>query len=149
MAEGRNDRGDVMAESLRPLMLALLLALAMLGLPACNSASPSSSPASSPTSGVQGRAMWEGGPAVANTGTPSGAPSTQQGHLSGVAIAVHEDDLDGKIVARVKADSSGEFKVELPVGRYTLVQEVPGATPETVRVEPGEFVTITLWDHGP
>jgi len=128
--------------SFRCYTLALLLALTVLTLAACGSPSPSPTPTPPPTSGVQGKVMFSGGPAL-STG------QTQQGPLPGVAVAVHESDLGGKTVATFKADATGRFKVELPPGTYTLVAKVPGAGPETVTVEPGRYVKTTLWDNVP
>jgi hypothetical protein len=127
-----------MMRSSRPFMLAVLLALAVLALSACGGASPSPSPTPSLTSGVQGKVMFSGGPAPGS-----------QGPMPGVAVAVHEGDFDGKIVAKVTADSAGAFKLDLPPGTYTLSADVTGAGPKTVSVEPGKYARITLWDQVP
>ncbi len=63
----------------------------------------------------------------------------------GMTVAVHEGDLHGRIVATTKADSSGAFKVDLPPGTYTLIEVSDGALPQIVTVEPGKYVTVTLW----
>ena len=63
----------------------------------------------------------------------------------GMTVAVHEGDLHGEIVATATADSSAAFKVDLPPGTYTLIMISDGAMPQTVTVEPGKYVTVTLW----
>jgi hypothetical protein len=83
-------------------------------------------------------AMLAGGPAP---GSPRPEP--------GVAIAVHEGDLRGAIVARTTADSSGAFKVNLPPGTYTLIEVSDAAVSQTVTVEPGKYVSVTLTIDAP
>ena len=121
-----------MARSLQRLVIAPLVALAMLSLSSCGAAAPSAH------SGVQGMAMLAGGPAP---GSPRPEP--------GVAIAVHEGDLHGTIVARTKADPSGAFKVALSPGIYTLIEASDAAESQTVVVEPGKYVTVTLTIDAP
>ena len=116
-----------MARFSRGLVIAPLVALAMLSLSACGTAGPSAH------GGVQGMAMIAGGPAP---GSPRPEP--------GVAIVVHEGDLHGTIVARTKADPSGAFKVDLSPGTYTLIGVSGAAVSQTVTVEPGKYVTVTL-----
>ena len=123
----------------RCLVLTLLSALAMLSVSACGTASSSPSPTASLDSGVQGRAMITGGPAP-------GSPRPN----AGVAVAVHQGDLGGRVVTEVTADSSGAFAVDLPPGRYTLIEVTGfGATPKTLSVQPGSYVKATLWVHVP
>lgn len=112
---------------------AFLLLVAALLLSGCGDGSPSPSPSSSLPSGVQGTAMIEGGPVP---GGPRPMP--------GVTVAVHEGGLHGPIVARVKADATGAFKVDLPPGAYTLIEVSDAAVPQTVRVEAGQYVTANL-----
>ena len=116
----------------RCFVIALLVTLATLSLSACGTAAPSA------RSGVQGMAMIAGGPAP---GSPRPEP--------GVAIAVHEGDRHGAIVARTKADPSGAFKVDLSPGTYTLTEVSGAAVAQTVVVEPGKFVTVTLTIDAP
>ena len=93
-------------------------------------------PASVPeASGVQGTSMIEGG------GSAGPSPATPR-PFPGV-IAVHEADLSGRIVAKVRADSTGAFKVDLVPGTYTLRQMMSGP-PRTVTVRPGQYVTVAL-----
>lgn len=132
--------------SLRRPMIVLAVALNVLLASACGTAAPSPSPSSSVTSGVQGKVMWAGGPAVSTNGA---TPKTQRGTLPGVTVVVHRGDVAGAVVAKVKADASGRFLVELPAGAYTLVAQVPGARPEKVTVEAGTLAKTTLWDSVP
>jgi hypothetical protein len=132
--------------SMRWSMIALPAALGVLLLSACGATAPSPSPTSSATSGVQGRVMWAGGPAVSTNGA---SPKAQQGTLPGVTVVVHRGDTRGAVVAKVKADASGRFLVELPAGTFTLVAQVPGAIPEKVTVESGTLAKVTLWDSVP
>jgi hypothetical protein len=121
-----------MARFSRRFVITPLVALAMLSLSSCGTA------AQSAHSGVQGVAMIAGGPAP---GSPRPEP--------GVAIVVHEGDLHGTIVARTKADPSGAFKVDLSPGAYTLIEGSDAAQPQTVTVEPGKYVTVTLTIDAP
>ena len=121
-----------MARFSRCLVIAPFVALAMLALSSCGTAAPSAH------SGVQGMAMIAGGPAP---GSPQPEP--------GVAIAVHEGDLHGTIVARTKADPSGAFKVDLSPGTYALIEGSDAAVSQTVTVEPGKYVTVTLTIDAP
>ena len=116
-----------MARFSRCLAIAPLVALAMLSLSSCGTAAPAAH------GGVQGMAMIAGGPAP---GSPRPEP--------GVAIAVHKGGLHGTIVARTKADPSGAFKVDLSPGTYTLIEVSGAAVSQTVSVEPGKYVTVTL-----
>jgi len=115
-------------------MFAVLLALTALLPLACGGVSPSPAPSPSPLSGVQGRAMIGGGryPGIAES-------------VPGVTVAVHEGDLHGETVATTTADSSAAFKVDLRPGTYTLMMISDGAMPQTITVEPGKYVTVTLW----
>jgi len=115
-------------------MFAVLLALPALLLLACSTVSPSPAPSLSQASGVQGRAMLGGG---RYPGIVLSEP--------GITVAVHGGDLHGEIVATTTADSSAAFKVDLPPGTYTLIEVSDGAIPQTVTVEPGKYVTVTLW----
>jgi hypothetical protein len=115
-----------MTRSSRCLVTALLLASLLLLLSACGSPSPTLH------SGVQGKGMITGGPKAGSRPDP------------GVTVAVHRGDLHGAIVAKVKADSSGAFRVDLPPGTYTLVEVSGSAVPRTVTVEPGKYVKVTL-----
>lgn len=121
-----------MARSLRCIATATLVALAVLTLSSCGAA------ARPAHSGVQGMAMLAGGPAP---GSPRPEP--------GVAIAVHKGGLHGTIVARTTADPSGAFKVDLSPGTYTLVEISGAAVSQTVSVEPGKYVTVTLTIDAP
>ena len=114
------------------LVIAPLIALAMLSLSSCGTAGRSAH------GGVQGVAMIAGGPAP---GSPRPEP--------GVAIAVHEGDLHGTIVARTKADPSGAFKIDLSPGTYTLIEGSDAAVSQTATVEPGQYVTVTLTIDAP
>jgi hypothetical protein len=121
-----------MARFSRCLVIAALVALTTLSLSSCGTA------ARSVNSGVQGMAMIAGGPAP---GSPRPEP--------GVAIVVHEGDLHGTIVARTKADPSGAFRVDLSPGTYTLIEVSGAAVSQTVIVEPGKYVTVTLTIDAP
>jgi hypothetical protein len=121
-----------MARFSHRLVIAPLIALAMLSLSSCGTA------ARSAHSGVQGMAMIAGGPAP---GSPRPEP--------GVAIAVHEGNLHGTIVARTKADPSGAFKVDLSPGTYTLIETSDAAVSQTVTVKPGKYVSVTLTIDAP
>lgn len=112
--------------------IATLVAVAMLLLSSCGAA------ARPAHSGVQGMAMLAGGPAP---GSPRPEP--------GVAIAVHEGDVHGTIVARTTAGPSGAFKVDLSPGAYTLIEVSGAAVSQTVSVEPGKYVTVTLTIDAP
>ena len=116
----------------RCLAIAPLVALAMLSLSSCGTAAPAAH------SGVQGMAMLAGGPAP---GSPRPEP--------GVAIAVHQGDLHGAIVARTKAGPSGAFKVDLSPGTYTLIEGSDAAQSQTIVVEPGKYITVTLTIDAP
>ena len=94
--------------------------------------SPSQSPSQDQTSGVQGLAMIAGGP---YPGSPAPVP--------GMAVLVRKGDFSGRVVARTRADASGAFRVGLPPGTYTLTEEDMYAA-QTVTVEPGHYVTVTL-----
>ncbi len=69
--------------------------------------------------------------------------------MPGVTIVVHRGDVEGKIVASVKADSSARFKVQLPPGTYTLQQKNPGGVAKTVTVKPGKYARATVWEAVP
>jgi len=77
--------------------------------------------------------MLEGGPMP-------GSPRPQPG----ITVLVHEGGRQGNIVAKVIADSSGAFKVDLPPGTYTLHEDSNAAVPQTITVEPGRYATVTL-----
>ena len=61
----------------------------------------------------------------------------------GMAVLVRKGDFSGRVVARTRADASGAFRVGLPPGTYTLTEEGKYAA-QTVTVEPGHYVTVTL-----
>ncbi len=52
-------------------------------------------------------------------------------------------------MARTKADPSGAFRVDLSPGTYTLIEVSGAAVSQTVTVEPGEYVTVTLTIDAP
>ena len=120
-----------MPRSSRRLMLALL-ALTTLVLSSCGGSSPSPSPTPPQVSGVRGTAVITGGPLP---GSPRPGP---------FGIMVHKGDLNGAVIAKGKSDLSGHFEFKLPPGTYTLVQVSDAARPQTITVEPGKYVTITL-----
>ena len=86
--------------------------------------------------------MAGGGP-VSQDWTPSPRANP------GFKVAVHEGDIHGRVVTTVVADSSGAFSVDLPPGRYTLAGAVEPVEPETVTVERGKYVEVTLMVHMP
>lgn len=94
--------------------------------------SPSQSPSQDQTSGVQGLAMISGGP---DPGSPAPMPH--------ITVLVRKGGFSGRVVAKTRADASGAFRVALPPGTYTLFEEDKYA-PQTVTVEPGHYVTVTL-----
>jgi hypothetical protein len=53
------------------------------------------------------------------------------------------------VEARTKADPSGAFKVDLSPGTYTLIEVSDAAESQTVIVEPGKYVTVTLTIDAP
>ena len=133
--------------SQRRFMLVLPAALCVLMLSACGATTPSPSPTPTATSGVQGTVMWAGGPAVSINGA---SPTSQQGPLPGVTVLVHRGDIGGEVVAKVKADGSGRFLVELPPGTFTLVAQIQGGVArETLTVESGKLTKTTLWESVP
>jgi hypothetical protein len=94
--------------------------------------SPSQSPAQDQTSGVQGLAMIAGGP---YPGSPRPVPHT--------SILVRRGGFTGRVAAKTTTDASGAFRVALPPGTYTVF-EFDKFAPQTVTVEPGNYVTVTL-----
>jgi len=76
--------------------------------------------------------MMAGGP---EPGSPTPMPRT--------SVLVRGGGLAGKVVAKVTTDASGAFRVALPPGTYTLFESDKYA-PQTVAVEPGNYVTVTL-----
>jgi len=125
-----------MTGTVRLFSILLALALLMVMVPACGNDSPTPTPSSSTASGVQGKALIDGGPAP-------GSPRPQ----GGVTVAVHEGTLDGPVVAESRAGMDGSFRFELPPGTYTLIEVSDAAFPETVVVQPGQFADVTLYIH--
>jgi len=123
-----------MAGLLRSGMM-VVLAGAVLSISACGGASPTPSPSATLRSGVHGLSLVE-------VLAPTPAPQPY------ATIAVHEGDLEGAVVAKTKADSTGAFTVDLTPGTYTLVQVFGGAVPKTVTVVPGRYTTVKLTIQG-
>lgn len=123
-----------MRQFFRVFTASFLFALAVPSLSTCGTASTPQLSTPPQTSGVRGMAKIVGGPAP---GTSRPTP--------GVTIVVHEGDIHGRIVVKSKTDSSGAFKIDLPPGTYTLNESfAPAAAPQTVTVEAGKYVSVTI-----
>jgi hypothetical protein len=129
------------------LTAALVLALAT-GCAGARTGAPSA-PATSPPadSGVQGHTMVDGGCPMAKDSDcpdkplPAKLTVTRTGESAPVATAT--------------SGSDGYFRIALPPGRYTLRPAnltgaiLPAATAADVRVQPGEYTTVTVsFDSG-
>ena len=129
--------GDAMNRSAAVLLAVLVLLLAA----ACGTVAKS---------GVRGVAIMSGGPATSGNPTPT--------HPDRAVVVVHQGDANGKVVAKVRPDSAGAFRIDLAPGTYTLVQWGPGSVPggvsvlnappapiaTTIAVEPGQYAKVTL-----
>ena len=83
-------------------------------------------------SGVQGKAVFDGGPPEVN------------GHgKPGLTVTVHRDGVAGTIVATAKTGDDGAFAFDLPPGRYT-VEMSHGGLSQTVTVESGHYASVRL-----
>jgi hypothetical protein len=66
-----------------------------------------------------------------------------------IAALVSVKDPAGEFLGPARAGADGRFRIELPAGSYTvLAHEISDnpriARPQTVTVEPGAFVSVTL-----
>ena len=83
-------------------------------------------------SGVEGKAVYEGGPPeVIGHGKP------------GLTITVHRDGVTGPVAATQKTGDDGAFKFDLPPGRYT-VEMLDGGLWQAVTVESGSYASVKL-----
>lgn len=86
-------------------------------------------------SGVVGQVLSNGGP------SPGDWP------LPNVKVEVHAGSLDAPIVAMVKADAKGRFRVALAPGHYTLIMHKYDdhyRSPTSVAVTAGVFSTVRV-----
>jgi hypothetical protein len=128
-AQHRTARRRGSMRHLRPLLLILvaLCTAAILTTAACGGAPPAS--------GVEGQVLSNGGP------SPGDWP------LANVKVEVHAGELSAPIVALVKADAKGRFRVALPPGRYTLIMHKYDdhyREPASVVVAAGVFASVRV-----
>jgi len=83
-------------------------------------------------SGVQGKAVLDGGP-----------PGVSGHDKPGLTVTVHRDSVVGTIVATQKTGADGAFRFDLPPGRYA-VEMGHGALSQTVTVESGHYASVRL-----
>jgi hypothetical protein len=102
-------------------------------------------------SGVQGVAIISGRPA--NSGNPTPTYPDRA-----ALVVVHQGAANGKVVAKVRPNRAGAFRVDLAPGSYTLVQWGAGSVPASislinaptapvskrVTVKPGQYAKVTL-----
>ncbi len=88
--------------------------------------------ASCGASGIQGKAVFDGGPPEVN------------GHgRPGLAVTIHRGDAAGPVVATQKTGDDGAFKFDVPPGRYT-VEMLRAGLSRTVIVESGHYALVRL-----
>ncbi len=128
----------------RAFTVAASIILAGSLLTACASAQEPPPPAETESSGIEGRSLvfGAGGGGFADT-----AAASEERPYEGV-IEIREGDRSGAVVVTVAPDASGDFKVDLPPGTYTLIQlSADGAgigEPVTVTVGPGSYEDVKL-----
>jgi len=108
-------------------LLGLVVILAaMLSLASCSTASPRPGSSAGPTSGVYGITLVSQGGRMTAAPTPSPLPSGFGPSMlvpyprSVVLIRAAGGQDAGQLVARVRSDAQGLFRIALPGGRYLV-----------------------------
>jgi hypothetical protein len=149
MAGGSRDAREATTVNNRLLGLTAILA-ATLSLASCGTGSPSPGASSSPESGVYGISLVNQGGMMTALPSPSPLPGgfgpsllvPDPHHVVLVRVAGGPDA--GKLIARVRSDAQGLFRVALPPGRYLVKGPDIGSDKELVSVRAGGYSRVRL-----
>jgi hypothetical protein len=146
------NRSNVCAVSLKAIAVVLAAFVGAPLLAACGArATPGPSASASAASGIYGIALLGPGGSQTSNPTPSPLPGgfgSSEGlkpfAQATVLIKARDGEHAGQVVARVKSDNQGIFRVALPPGRYLLMGQAHNSERKQVTVQAGGYTRTRI-----